>query len=158
MPEFSSKPPYLKQISIYFEKGRLKDAYALSRDFTEAFPDYMLSHFFLAKAAFWLNDFSTAESEAFIAFNLSRGQDELAVAGILRACTYYQLKKYKEGMKLLGLLKTRLPQREEIEKLKFIFALALHDGRAALRHLGLLYEINEAAASSLIAKILLKYS
>ncbi len=157
MPEFSSKPPYLKQISLYFENGEFKQAYELSRDFASAFPEYMVAHFLFAKAAFWLNDFKTAEQESTLAFNLSKGQDEMAVAGILRACTYYRLKKYEEGMEILELLKTRLPQMEEIAKLKFIFALALHDEQAALRHLDTLYEINSSAASSLITKVLSRY-
>jgi hypothetical protein len=157
MPEFASKPPYLKQISLYFKNREFKQAYELSRDFASAFPGYMMAHFFFAKAAFWLNDFPTAEQESTLAFNLSKGKDEMAVAGILRACTCYRLKKYKEGIELLELLKTELPQREEITKLKFIFALALHDEQAALRHLNTLYEINQAAASNLITKVLSRY-
>lgn len=158
MPEFTSKAPYVKQICLYFETGDFRQAYELSRDFAQAFPDYMMAHFLFAKAAFWLNDFSTAEEESVKAFNLSKGQDEMAVAGILRACTYYRLKKYAKGMELLELLKTKLPQREEVMKLKFIFALALHDEQAALRHLETLYEINKSSASSLITKVLSKYA
>lgn len=157
MPEFTSKPPYIKQISIYFNNGDYRQAYELSKEFVKKFPDYMMAHFLMAKAAFWLNDFSTAEEESTKAFNLSNGEDELAVVGILRACTCYRLKKYKEGMKLLDLLKTELPQKTEIAKLKFIFALAMQNEQAALRHLDTLYEINKAAASSLIAKVLSSY-
>jgi tetratricopeptide (TPR) repeat protein len=158
MPEFSSKPPYIKQISIYFRNKDYKKAFLLSREFADAFPEDMSSHFLLAKSAFWLDDFHTAEEESTKAFNLSKGADELAVTGILRACTYYRLKKFKEGIELLNLLKTKLPQREEIAKLKFIFALALHDEQAALRHLESLYEINENAASELTMKLLGRYA
>ncbi|MBD3398104.1 hypothetical protein GF412_02810 [Candidatus Micrarchaeota archaeon] len=158
MPEFSTKPPYIKQISIYFRDKDYKKAFSLSKDFTEAFPDEMVSHFLLAKSAFWLNDFTTAEEESRKAFNLAKDKDGLAVTGILRACSCYRLRKFRKGMELLNLLKTKLPQREEIAKLKFIFALALHDEQAALHHLEMLYEINERAASELTVKLLSRYA
>lgn len=158
MPTFSSKIPFIKQISLYFKKGEYGQAYLLSREFSEMFPGDMASHFLLAKSAFWLNNFQVAEKESTKAFNLAKGNDELAVAGILRACTYYRLKRFREGLDLLNLLKTKLPHREEIAKLKFIFALALNDEAAALRHLDSLYEINKNAASELIVNLLSRYS
>ena len=158
MPTFSSKVPFIKQISLYFKNGEYQQAYLLSKEFADAFPENMASHFLLAKSAFWLNNFEEAEEESTKAFNLAKGNDELAVAGILKACAYYRLKKFREGLDLLNLLKTKLPQREEIAKLKFIFALALNDEAAALRHLESLYEINKKAASELIVSVLDRYS
>ncbi len=158
MSGFESRSPYIKQISIYFKNGDYNKAYDLSKEFAEKFPNDMASHFLFAKSAFWLNNFQVAEEESTKAFNLSVGNDELAIVGILRVCAYYRLKKYQKGMQLLNLLKTKLPQREEIAKLKFIFALALHNEPAAMRHLDMLYEINENAASELIMKILGKFA
>jgi len=157
MSEFSSEAPYIKQISIYFKANSYQDALNLSKEFRDNFPDKMFPHFLVAKSAFWLNEFGVAKEEAQIAFNLSKGQEELAVTGILLAAAYYRLKEYESGMRLLNLLKTQLPEKQEIAKLKFIFALALQDEAAALRHLETLYQINEEAANGLVVKILEHY-
>ncbi len=157
MPQFTSKAPYIKQISIYLKNESYTQALSLTKEFTEAFPEYMMAHFLYAKSAFWANKLETADNVSSRAFNLSRGQDELAVAGILRACTLFRLKRYPEGMKLLKLLNTKLKQKEEIEKLEFIFALALKDEKEALTHLKALYKINKESASSFIAQVLSKY-
>jgi len=153
MPEFSDKPPYIKQIALYFQQGDYQKAYSLSEGFVQKYPEDMLSHFLLAKAAFWINDFETAKKEGLLAFNLAEGHDELAVTGILLSCTYYRLKDYQKGMDLLRVLKSKLQTRENIMKLKFIFALALQDEPAAMRHLDVLYEINKNEASSLMLKL-----
>lgn len=154
MPTFTSKPPYIKQISIHFNNGDYKSAFSLSQEFASAFPDDMISHFLYAKAAFWLDSLETAREEALKAFNLSKGEDDLAVAGILLSCVYYNRKEFEKGNVLLNLLRTKLPQNEEIQKLKFIFALALHDEGAAMRHLETLYAINKKTASDFIVRFL----
>ena len=157
MPEFDSKKPYLKQLLLYFKNGSHKEAYSLSEEFVRKFPKEMASHFFLARSAFWLNDYVTARDESLKAFNLSNGEDEMAVAGILLACSYYRLRDYPHGIEVLNLLRTDMPQREDLPKLKFVFALALNDEVAAMKHLETLYEINENAASNLIVKVLEQY-
>ena len=149
-----SSVPYIKQIAIYLQQEEHIKAYELSREFAEEFPDEMAPHFLIAKSAFWLNDFRTAQEEGLKAFNLSKGEDELAVTGILLACSYYQLKEYNKGMELLALLKTKLSAQENLMKLKFIFALALHDEPAAMRHLEEIYSINRKEASKMILKFL----
>jgi hypothetical protein len=154
MPTFSTQPPYIKQISLYFNGSDHKSAFTLSQEFASAFPNEMISHFLYAKAAFWLDSLDTAREEALIAFNMCKGEDDLAVAGILLSCIYYNRKEYEKGILLLNLLRTRLPQNEEIQKLKFIFALALRDEPAAMRHLESLYEINRKAASDFIVKFI----
>lgn len=158
MQAFTSKGPYIKQISIYFSLGSHREAYSLSKEFASQFPKDMISHFLFAKSAFWLNDLKTAREEAFKAFNLSKGNDELAVAGILLACVYYQLREYRKGMDVLNLINAEIPQKEELSKLRFVFALALHDEAAAMKHLESLYEINKKAASNLIVSVLERYS
>lgn len=154
MPTFNSQPPYIKQISLYFDNSDHKSAFSLSQEFASAYPDEMISHFLYAKSAFWLDSFETAREEALKAFNLCKGQDDLAVAGILLSCVYYNRKEFEKGILLLNLLRTKLPQNEEIQKLKFIFALALHDEPASMRHLEDLYEINRKSASDFIAKFI----
>lgn len=154
MAEFSGKPPYLKQIALYFQEGNYQKAYEMSKEFVEKHPDTMLSHFLLAKSAFWTGDFQTAKKEALKAFNLSEGQDELALSGILLSCTYYRLREYQRGMDLLRLLKSKVKTKESIMKLKFIFALALHDEPAAMRHLDELHDINKKEASRIMLKLL----
>ncbi len=154
MATFNSQTPYIKQISLYFDNSDYKSALFLSEEFASAFPNEMISHFLYAKAAFWLDSFDTAREEALKAFNLCKGQDDLAVAGILLSCVYYSQNEYEKGLVLLNLLRTKLPQNEEIQKLKFIFALALHDEAAAMRHLEDLYDINKKSASDFIVKFL----
>lgn len=154
MPTFNSQSPYIKQISIYFNNSDYKSAFSLSQEFASLFPDEMISHFLYAKSAFWLDSLETAKEEALKAFNLCKGEDDLAVAGILLSCIYYGQREYEKGILLLNLLRTKLPQREEIQKLKFVFALALHDESAAMRHLETLYEINKKAASDFIVKFI----
>ena len=156
MAEFTDKPPYIKQIAIYFQQGEYKKAYQLSKEFVEKYPDYMASHFLLAKAAFWINDFETAKEESKKAFSLSEGEEEVAVSGILLACSHYRLKDYEKGMEILRLLKSKAGTGESIKKLKFVFALALHNEPAAMRHLDELYEINKKEASSIMLKLLEK--
>jgi len=149
-----SSAPYIKQIAIYLQQENYPKALELSREFAKKFPDDMAPHFLFAKSAFWLNDFRTAQEEGLKAFNLSEGNDELAITGILLACSYYQLKEYEKGMELLALLKTKLSAQENLMKLKFVFALALHDEPAAMRHLGEIYSINRKEASAMILKFL----
>lgn len=156
MAEFSGTPPYIKQIALYFQQEDYQKAYELSKEFAEKYPESMASHFLLAKAAFWINDFERARDEASDAFYLASGQEELAVSGILLACSYYRLKEYEKGMELLSLLKTKLQTQENIMKLKFVFALALQDEPAAMKHLDMLYGINKKEASSLMLKLLKK--
>jgi hypothetical protein len=114
----------------------------------------MISHFLCAKSAFWIDSFDTAREEALKAFNMCKGEDDLAVAGILLSCIYYSQNEYEKGILLLNLLRTKLPQNEEIQKLKFIFALALRDEPAAMRHLEDLYAINKKSASDFIVKFM----
>ncbi|MBD3398101.1 hypothetical protein GF412_02795 [Candidatus Micrarchaeota archaeon] len=148
--------PYIKQISIYLQQEEYTKALGLAEEFAEKFPDSMAAHFLAAKSAFWLNDFKTAKKEAQTAFNLSEGEEELAVSGILLACSHYQLKEYKKGLEILALLKSRMDGKEEIMKLKFVFALALNDEPAARRHLEDLYSINRKEASAIMLKFLKK--
>lgn len=158
MPEFDSKEPYVKQLILYFQNGSYQKAFSLSKDFVRRFPKDSTPHFFLARSAFWLNDFPTAKDESLKAFNLSDGEDEMAVAGILLACSYFQLKEYQQGKEVLALLRTELPQKEDLQKLRFIFSLALNDEAAAMRHLELLYTINRKAASDFIVQFLERYA
>jgi len=153
MVQFTDKAPYIKQIVLYFQSKNYQKAYELSKEFIEEYPEQMPAHFLYAKAAFWLNDYELAKKEAQIAFNLSKGQDELTVTGILLACALYRLKEYESGMELLKLLKSKIASQEKLMKLKFIFALALNDEHAALRHLDELYEMNEAEAKALMLKL-----
>lgn len=152
----SESPPnsYIKQIAIYLQQEEYAKAKAHAKKFTEKYPESMPAHFLLAKSSFWLNDFKTAREEAQKAFNLSKGQDELAITGILLACSYYQLKEYEKGLGLLALLKTKLSAQENVMKLRFVFALALHDEPAAMRHLEELHSMNRREATALISKFL----
>ncbi len=154
MPEFSDKAPYLKQIAIYFQQEAYQKAYLLSEEFVQKFPKILLSHFLLAKSAFWTDDFETAKKEGLLAFNLANGEYELEITGILLACIYYRLKEYRKGMDLVMLLNYKLQTKENLMKLKFLFALALNDESVAMRYLDMLYEINREEAKKLLSKFI----
>lgn len=154
MPEFTSITPYIKQISFYFQQEKYGEACRLSQECARKFPHNMVSHYLLAKSCFWRSDFRGSEEAALKAFNLSLGEDEMVVTGILLACSYYHQQKYEKGMHLLSILRTKLHANENIEKLKFIFALAMHDEDAAVRHLDEIYAINREVASRLMFKFL----
>jgi tetratricopeptide (TPR) repeat protein len=154
MPEFTSITPYIKQISFYFQQEKYDEACRLSQECARKFPNNMVAHYLLAKSCFWRSDFKSSGAEALKAFNLSLGEDELAVTGVLLACSYYYLHEYEKGMEILRLLKTKLPANENVGKLKFIFALSLHDEAAAVRHLEEFYALNEKAASRMMFKFL----
>ena len=154
MPEFTSITPYVKQISFYFQQENYEAACKLAHECAAKFPNNMVSHYLLAKSCFWRSDFQGSEKAALKAFNLSLGEDEMAVTGVLLACSYYHMREYEKGMHLLNLLKTKLHANDNIAKLKFVFALARHDEAAAVKHLDELYAMNKKEASRLMFKFL----
>jgi hypothetical protein len=95
-----------------------------------------------------------AESEAFAAFNLSKGAQQIVFSGIVLSCIYFRLEKYSEGKRILDSLRKDFPERMEIEKLQFIFAMALKDAESAAMRLKSIYEIDQKTAQELMNQFL----
>jgi len=139
---FSSPLPYVKQISLYLRSDDYPQAYPLAKEFAKQFPEEMFSHLFLAKCLMGMEKIKEAEGEAFQAFSLSEGPQEVVFSGILLSCIYFRLEKYPQGKRILDSLRKDFPERAEIEKLQFIFAMALKDAQSAAEHLIELYQID----------------
>ncbi len=151
--EFTSKTGFSKQIIIFIQNSKFNDAFTLAQQFVQRFPDEMMSHFLLAKSAFWINEFDITKSEARKAFNLAKLPDDMLPCAILAATAYHQLKEYEKGFDLLKQMEA-IKTDEELEKLLFLFSLALKDQTEAMKHIDLLFKINSKAAEDLIVRYL----
>ena len=152
---FSSPLPYIKQISLYLKSDDYAQACPLAKEFAKKFPDEMFSHLFLAKTLMGIGKIQEAESEASQAFQLSRGPEQVIFSGILLSCIYYQEEKYPQGKRILDSLRKDFPERMEIEKLQFIFAMSLRDAEGAADHLIEIYQIDWKTGQE-IAELFLK--
>jgi tetratricopeptide (TPR) repeat protein len=151
---FTSPLPYVKQISLYLKSDDYAQAYPLSKEFAKQFPEEMFSHLFLAKCLMGLEKIQEAEKEAFQAFNLSKGPQQIVFSGILLSCIYFHMEKYSKGKRILDSLRKDFPERMEIEKLQFIFAMSLQDAESAADHLIEIYQIDWKTAQELAEQFL----
>ncbi|MFH2106080.1 MAG: hypothetical protein ABII22_02380 [Candidatus Micrarchaeota archaeon] len=147
------KEAYLKQIIIYLNKRDFAKAFSLAQEFTQKFPDGLISHFFLAKSAFYLKDYGVAESEARKAFNLSNKAD-LVSTGILLSSILYAKNKLKEGYGVLESVQGCVANVKEVQELMAIFSLALNNPERAAMHMGKLLDINKTYADDFILSLM----
>ncbi|MDD5340586.1 MAG: CDC27 family protein [Candidatus ainarchaeum sp.] len=147
------KDAFIKQMAIFLGNRQYEDAYGLGREFAAKFPADMVSHYLLAKAAFWTGKYEEALAEGRKAFNLASGPDINACA-VITASAYYSLGRYPEGYELLSSIKTK--GDEDLEKLKFIFAMVMGREKEAVECLDDLFRINRKAAEKLLEKALLE--
>lgn len=152
MVAFNKKEAFIKQITIYINSKDYQKAYELSKGLAGLFPNEMISHFLLAKSSFWLGKYEETVSEGKRAFHLSKLLDMVPCAVIL-ASGYYQLKKYQEGYKFLNALDIK--NDVDLQRLKFLFAVAVGDEKAARDRVEELFGLNKKIASDFIEKILL---
>jgi len=150
--EFTKRESFIKQIVLYLNSENYASALELSHKFVDRFPDEMVSHFLLAKSAFWKEDYASALQEARTAFNKSRGEDALPCA-VLVACAYYKLKKYHEGRDFLQ--RAKLPETEEVEQLRLIFSMLLENLPDVEKHAEKLLAMNTMSTKKFLAKIIL---
>ncbi len=148
---FTKRESYEKQIAIYLGNRDYQKAYDLSREFVERFSAEMLAHFLLMKSAFWIKKFDEAIKEGRAAFNLSQGEDMLTCAVILSS-SYYLNGNQEECYKLLS--KMKADGNPDVEKLMFIYALAVKNEQEAMQHIDKLYKINRRLAEEFIMKFL----
>jgi len=148
---FTKREAYEKQIAIYLGNRDYQKAYDLSKEFVERFSEEMLSHFLLMKSAFWLKNLDEAIKEGRIAFNLSHGEDMVTCAVILSSA-YYLNGNSKECYDLLN--KMRSEGNPDVEKLMFVYSLAVNNEKEAMVHIDKLYKINRRLAEEFVMKFL----
>lgn len=147
------KSGYISQICAYLQNADHENAYALSKDFSQAFPDDLESRYLLAESAFWAGRYDEAVIEGSRAFNQSSSKEDMLACTIITASAYYELKQYEKGISLLKTMENR-GSNEDIERLRFIFSIAIGDGKEAAIHANDLYAMNQKAAIELVAAYL----
>lgn len=103
------------------------------------------------KSAFWLKKFDEAIKEGREAFNLSHGESMLTCAIILSSA-YYLKGDYENCHKVLDTIKAE--GNADLEKLMFIYSLAVENEKEAMKHIDKLYRINRRLAEEFVMKFL----
>ncbi len=147
------KNAYMKQMAIFIKNKDYQRAYDFGKEFTEAFPDDMMAHFLLAKAAFSLQRYDDSKEEGRKAFNLAKSNDDMVTCAVLTSAAYFELHEYQKGLEFLKKME-KLKKTEDMEELLFVFSLALEDEKGAVKHVERLYELNQETAENLITKYL----
>lgn len=146
------KDAFIRQMAIFLGNKQYDSAYEFGREFAGKFPADMVSHYLLAKAAFWTGRYGEAAEEGRKALNLARNPDINACAAIT-ASAYYSLGRYPEGYELLSKIKTK--GDEDLDRLKFIFAMVMGREKEAIECIDDLFRINRRAAEKLLETVLL---
>ena len=149
--EFTKKASFTKQIALYLKNGNYDAALPLAKQFLEKFPEEMVAHFLLAKAAFWKKEYELSLKESLQALRMC-GVEDSSPAAVLAASSHYMLGRYAEGHKFLSQMTE--PKTEELERMKIIFAAVVGDEAGAERHAEELFKINKKAAEELLIKLL----
>jgi len=153
MVVFTKPESYELQIVLYLKNKEYAKAYSLSKEFVECFNSEMVAHFLLMKSAFWLKKFDEAIKEGRKAFNLSHG-DDLLTCAIIISNAYYLNGNPNEAYNLL--VKIQSEGNAEVEKLLFLYSIALNNNKEAIRHIDNLYKLNRKLAKEFIIGYLLK--
>jgi len=144
---------YIAQIAAYIRNKSYEKAYEMAKEFAEKFPDEMIAHFFLSESAFWLSKYEEAALEGSKAFNKSATNEDMLASAIITGSAYYELQQYAKGFGLLKLMERRRTN-ESLERLLFLFSMALNDHSEAASHLNELYGLNQKAAEELAIRYL----
>ena len=151
--EFTKKASFIKQINIFIKNKDDNKAYDLARNFVEKFPDDMVSHFLLAKAAFNVKKFEEAKKEGVIAFNKAHVYDDMLAAALLTSTAYLEIKEYRKGFHMLKEMEKK-GTSEELQLALLTFSLALNNENEAYDHIVKLYKLNEKKANELIERMI----
>ncbi len=147
------KNAYTKQMALYIKNRDYQRAIDFGKEFTREFPDEMIAHFLLAKAAFSLGNYEESKTEGRKAFNLAKSNDDMVTCAVLTSAAYFELHEYSKGLEFLRKMED-IKKTEDLETLLFVFSLALRDEKEALKHIEHLYELNEETAEDLITRYL----
>ncbi len=149
----TKKSAFIKQIAFYLNNEDYIQAYDLSKAFASAFDSEVISHYFLAKAAFWTEHFEEAKLESRKAFNMSTDAGDMTACAVLAGAVYYRLGEFHKGYEILKIAR-KAKDNEEIEQLMFLFALALNDADLAMSHMMELHKMNKGVAEDFMARFL----
>jgi tetratricopeptide (TPR) repeat protein len=149
---FERENSFVKQILIYLKNRQYEMAVDLSGEFTERFPDALISHYLLAKSHYKIEKFQNALKEAHKAFNLAESKEDMVAVGVFLACAYYELRRYKKGYEVLKTIRDLDDPR--IEKAMFILSLCTNDPKTAMIHVDTLYKINKKVAGQFVDRFI----
>ena len=150
---FTKKSSYIKQIIIYMSQKKFNDAFALSKEFTDVFPEDLVSHYFLAKSAFYIGVYEKAREAALKAFNLSKDTD-IITTGLLLGSIMYMQNEFSDGYHLLETIEKKIGNTKELQELMAAFALVLNNPERAAAHIGKLLDLNKSYGDGFILALL----
>jgi tetratricopeptide (TPR) repeat protein len=149
--EFSKKETYIKQIALYLSNASYSQAYELSKSFVAKFPDELISHFLLAKSAYWSGDYAEAKLEARKSFNIAKSPEDLLTCAVIASAAYYRLGEYSKGLEMLKAVEG-MKRTAELEQLLFIFSVAVENEDEAMKHIRELQRLDKKIALEFIKK------
>ncbi len=83
--------------TIYLRDDDYAKTYELAKAFVKKFPEEMVAHFLLARAAFGVLKYEEAKPEARKAFNMSKKYDDMLAMELLASTAHLELKEYTAG-------------------------------------------------------------
>ncbi len=143
---------YQRQLILYLNNQSYQQAYDFGRQYASEYPDDMVAHFLVAKAALWLAKYEETVTEARKAFNLAHDEADMVMCAIHACIAYYRLRDYAKGFELLQAL-DRIRTCEETEQLAFLFSLALGNDAEARKHFNAMMTIDSDAAMAFLQEI-----
>jgi len=150
MAGFTKREAFIAQVAFYLKNEDYKQAYPMAKELVTKFPDDMLGHYLLSKAAFWSGKYDESINEGRKAFNMSNEKDML-ICAILMASAFFKAGRYREGYDFLSSVK-EIRDDKEVRTMLFLFSYALKNEKAALEHAEMLYRMDKDAALSLVSK------
>lgn len=147
------KNGYVKQIIIYLSQNDAQKAYDTAKEFVGAFNGEMIAHFLFAKSAYVMKSYEEAALEARKALNLSEEATDIMSCAVLAGTAYYESGQYAKGLELLDEI-AKVKTSEELETLRFVFAMGLEKSDDAAKYLDALYSLNKESAEKLLMKFL----
>jgi tetratricopeptide (TPR) repeat protein len=148
-----SKSGFSAQIAAYLRNKDFQKAYNLSKEFVGKFPNEVISHYLLSESAFWFGRYEEAAMEGRRAYNKSVSDDDMLVSAIVAGSAYFELKQYAKGLEFLKHVESRKTS-ENLERLLFMFSMAVNDDKEAAEHLSELYKMNQKAAEDIALRYL----
>jgi tetratricopeptide (TPR) repeat protein len=140
---------YQKQIIIYLNNRAYQQACDFSKEYVTAYPNDMSAHFLAAKAGLKCERFEEAASEARLAFNLAKTEEDMTMCAVHAAVAYYRLGQYRKGYEIIRAT-DGFKACQEIEELAFLLCLALDLDCEGAVHFRNMFTIDKPSADRFI--------
>jgi len=150
--ELTKKDAFIRQLAIYLRDDDYAKTYELAKAFVKKFPEEMVAHFLLARAAFGVLKYVEAKTEARKAFNMSDRYDDMLATALLASTAHLELKEYTAGYGLLVVME-KLGDSAELQTAMVVFSLAQRNTRDLISHLDRLYKLNKKLGLELAMRI-----